>query len=741
MRTALFLAVIFFCSLNIQAQTFSATENTTIPDDGTDISFTINVSGLPSVIDTSFGLETVCLNLDHTWDSDLELKLIAPDGTTFLLFTGIGGDGDNFNYTCLNENAADAIATGTAPFTGTYSPMGDMGLINNGQNPNGIWTLHVYDTYAFADIGFMYSWSITFGDDPAMPTVFDSTTLPIALIDTHGAEIYNEPKTEGDLYIIDNGPGAYNHPTDTNFAYQGKILTELQGFTGPWYPKKNYDFDIVNDSLLEIDTVLLGLPSENDFIFKAEYLDLSLMKNCLTYEMSRRMDRYAPRTKYCELFVNGEYMGVYSLTEKIKRDKNRVDIDKLDYDDVAGDSLTGGYIIEINENYTPNDWNSIYPPINAATCPFPVAYKMVYPQIDSTQPEQLDYIHAYVDSFENALNGVDFLDTLTGYRNFISVRSFIDFMLVNEFSANYDSYGRSTFLYKENISDGGQLNIGPPWDYDRAYAPWTTEGWVWEITHPYWPFPFWWSKFREDPEWVSEVYCRWTSLREDVLSNDAFHAIIDSVQTMIELPAQRNFVKWAELGVTDYDYYVDELKTFVDARLAWMDAALDPDYVVPPDASFTSNQVASYTWDFHAVTSNAEYNWDFGDGTTSTQQSPEHIFPGAGDYTVTLTVNQYYGCSSVSTFVIEVPLDASAILPADFIVYPNPFSNQFTIEIPEADGNYTISIMNMLGETVMVKMARAGEYISIAAGILPAGSYMIRLSNGNKMWYDSVVKR
>ena len=79
MRNILF-AIAAVLSLQISAQSFNAIVNTEIPDDGTDISFDIEVTGLPDVIDTLFGLETVCLNLDHTWDSDLEVKLIAPDG-------------------------------------------------------------------------------------------------------------------------------------------------------------------------------------------------------------------------------------------------------------------------------------------------------------------------------------------------------------------------------------------------------------------------------------------------------------------------------------------------------------------------------------------------------------------------------------------------------------------------------------------------------------------------------------
>ena len=740
MRNILF-SIAAVLSLQISAQSFNAIVNTEIPDDGTDISFDIEVSGLPDVIDTLFGLETVCLNLDHTWDSDLEVKLIAPDGTTFLLFSGIGGDGDNFNFTCLNKYADNNITSGVAPYSGEYIPMGDMGLVNNGQNPNGTWTLHIYDTYAFADIGYVYSWNITFGDEPAKPFNFSSSNLPIIIIDTDGEPIYNEPKTPGQIFIIDNGIGMLNHPSDTAFAYEGKILTELQGFTGPYYPKKNYDFDLLNEAGFEIDTTLLNLPAENDFILKAEYLDYSLMKNALSYEMSRRMGQYAPRTKFCELMVNGEYMGVYSLTEKIKRDENRVDIDKLDPEDIAGDAVTGGYIIEINENGNPNDWNSLFEAINVGTSGLPVAYKMVYPQIDSIQPEQLEYIHNYVDSFEIVLDGPDFLDPENGYRKYIGVKSFIDFMLVNEFSANYDSYGRSTFLYKENISDGGQLKIGPPWDYDRAYAPWTVSGWVWEITHPAWPFPFWWSKFREDPEWVDEVYCRYTSLREDILSDESFQVFIDSIQILLQEPAARNFSKWTELGVTDYNYFVDELSNFMVDRLAWMDDALEPDHVEPPDANYSVSQISFLTYAFDPVTEGASYLWDFGDGTNSTEENPEHTYAGPNSYLVSLIVDQYYGCNAINSSMLDIQIGIEETSQNDFILFPNPFSNQLIIKLNESISNGEVSLINNLGEMILKQKYRSGNEIVLITNLIPTGTYILKIDNRDKQYFETVVKK
>ncbi len=551
------------------AQTFTASFNEWIPDDGSTISRDVDVSGLPEAINGEFGLVQACINIGHPWASDMHVVLQAPDGSNFVLFSGVGGDGDNFTDCCLRGDAADYIFNYSAPFTGTFKPMGDMGVVNNGQNPNGTWRLIIWDTYAFADQGYLYDFSLTFDTGAPVPFGFASSNLPIIKIITDGAVIQSEPKIEATFQIIDNGPGELNYPTDTDFAYEGLIMVELQGFTGPWYPKKNYDFDLVNSMGVELNAPLLGMPAENDWILKAEYLDPTLMYNSIAYEFSRRMGRYAPRTRYCELLLNGEYMGLYNLTEKVKRDDQRVDIARLDADDIAGDSLTGGYIIEMNINGAPGAWNSAYLPINHATNGLPVEFKHVYPKSWEIMPEQHGYIRSYVDSFEWSLHQFNFDDPLSGYRKWIEEESFIDFMLVNEVSTNYDSYGRSTFMYKDRNQNGGELKIGPPWDYDRGFC--CVEGWVWEITHAGWPFPDWWSIFHQDEDFVQQEWCRWTGLREEAWSNGAFMAYIDSLHALVGEAAARNFVRWPELGFADFDGNVANLKQRLADRLEWMD--------------------------------------------------------------------------------------------------------------------------------------------------------------------------
>jgi len=149
--------------------------------------------------------------------------------------------------------------------------------------------------------------------------------------------------------IIDNGPGETNHISDPYNHYDGFIGIEMRGSSTLWFPKKQFAVE-TRDSLGENNNVsLFGMPEENDWIFNAPYTDKSLMRNVLIYKIARDAGRYASRSHYFELVLNGDYRGVYVMLEKIKRDDSRVDIAKLNPDDVSGDDLTGGYIIKIDK--------------------------------------------------------------------------------------------------------------------------------------------------------------------------------------------------------------------------------------------------------------------------------------------------------------------------------------------------------------------------------------------------------
>jgi subtilisin-like proprotein convertase family protein len=162
----LLLSLILVLPFVLKAQTFTNSTGGSVPDNNTEVCFPVTVSGLPSQIDTSFGLSQICINLNHTWDGDLNIKIKAPDGTYIMLSDNNGGSGDNYTNTCFAMNGSSgSIGAGTPPFGGIFVPNQDINGVNNNQNPNGTWYLCVTDEVP-ADFGTLFSFSITFAAHP-----------------------------------------------------------------------------------------------------------------------------------------------------------------------------------------------------------------------------------------------------------------------------------------------------------------------------------------------------------------------------------------------------------------------------------------------------------------------------------------------------------------------------------------------------------------------------------------------
>ncbi|HKR04332.1 MAG TPA: PKD domain-containing protein [Bacteroidia bacterium] len=156
-------AVLPLCALS---QTFTYTGNLSIPDNATEVCLPVVVSGLPTVINSSFGLSGMCFDITHTYDSDLQIRLKSPNGNSIFLANGVGGEFDNFTGTCIAENGVNGfLVNGSAPFTGIWIPLESLNLLNNGQNPNGTWLFCVTDVAA-VDTGSIHSVTLTFSNNP-----------------------------------------------------------------------------------------------------------------------------------------------------------------------------------------------------------------------------------------------------------------------------------------------------------------------------------------------------------------------------------------------------------------------------------------------------------------------------------------------------------------------------------------------------------------------------------------------
>ncbi len=480
---------------------------------------------------------------------------MSPDSTFILLSSGLGGDGDNYFNTCFNGNIDNPIIKASAPFTGVFRPIGDLGAVNNGQNGNGTWRLVILDTWAWADQGTVLNWSITFNNQPSLPIPFESSSLPIVVINTHGQFIPDDPKMMADMGIIDNGPGALNHLTDPFNGYDGKIGIERRGSSSQMFPKRSFGLETWDEAGNDTSVSILGMPEESDWILNANYSDKSLMRNVMTYYLSRKSGQYAPRTRYCELFLNDQYWGIYIMMEKIKRDNDRVDIAKLDPWDTAGIDLTGGYILKIDKGTGGGGegWTSSYPP-PVHPQDQTIYFQYEYPEFADLQPQQIDYIQAYVDTFETVLYDYGQFREVEPH-DYMDLESFADYFILNELSKNVDGYRLSTFFYKDK---GGKLKMGPLWDFDIAWHnadycdAYSYEGWAYRFglvcPDDYWQVPFWWNKLMAYPEYVQTLRCNWEMARLTVISDDSLMAYIDGVADTLAEAQERNFFQWPILG-------------------------------------------------------------------------------------------------------------------------------------------------------------------------------------------------
>ena len=238
------------------------------------------------------------------------------------------------------------------------------------------------------------------------------------------------------------------------------VKTSIRGRgNNTWgYPKKPYAIKL--DSKSEV----LGMPKHKRWVLLANWMDRTLLRNDVAFEMARRIMDWAPRGKFVELFLNGEHQGNYYLCEQIKVDENRVDVDELDEKtDFADESqITGGYLLEYDK-YGPNDEiNYFYSQVQN----YPVTIKEPDEEVITSweHPAYL-YIQGYVNSLEQLLEAdKDSLVCWSEIEGLIDVTSYIDWWLINELVCNGEViHPKSSYMYKKR---DGKLYAGPVWDFD-----------------------------------------------------------------------------------------------------------------------------------------------------------------------------------------------------------------------------------------------------------------------------------
>lgn len=414
----------------------------------------------------------------------------------------------------------------------------------------------------------------------------DSTYLPIIIVETNEYGIpYKRIEVPGEISIIDNGPGKYNKPSDSANSYQGKIEIELRGESSSYFPKQSFDFETQDEDGHDTSIAVLDLPKENDWILQGPYADRSQIRNALIYELGRKTGRWQPRVKFVELILNGEYLGLYNLIEKIKRDSARVNIRKLKEDEIFGNDLTGGYIVKYDKGDT--------------------ELQLVYPKADEIPDEQESYIRDFFSNYHKVLYSDSGLDTVIGYRKYIDIESFLDYTIMSEFSKNCDAYLFSSYMYKDRDDINPGLQFGPLWDFDLCFGNADFQDGD-KINE--WQFDFSWNnrfdhkRLFQDPELVKQFADRWFEARKTYLQTDSVFALIDYLVDTLSEPIARNYQVWPvidkPLFTNAYDIHVykddiDHIKQWITDRTTWIDENIsDLYYPVQNYPSFTNEPLA-----------------------------------------------------------------------------------------------------------------------------------------------------
>ena len=392
------------------------------------------------------------------------------------------------------------------------------------------------------------------------------TTLPLVVVDTYGVEMGRKRKSiEDDSWIDSDTRVSFGGSTD----YDGGSAIRVRGNSSREYDKVGFRLELRDESGQDTDAELLGMPEEADWVLSGPYSDKTLMRNHLIYTLSRDIGHYSPRTAFVELFVVDDnrqpstkhYRGVYVLTERIEKDKERVPLQD------------GGWLLK-------RDW--IDDDVFVKTPVFNDKLIIEHPK-DATKAQK-DEIRAWLGEVEAQVESGDLSQ--------VDLVSFVDHMLLVELARNVDGYVLSTWMYRDL---NGSLAMGPLWDFNGSlgnadyFESWRTKGWHYD--NPEFPadnrngFELY-ARLLQEPAFLDLRAERWQMHRQGALSDEAVMARIDEAEAELAEAVDRNFEKWPVLGEyvwpnddgaedrSSWNQEIGYLRAWTLDRMAWMDAEL-----------------------------------------------------------------------------------------------------------------------------------------------------------------------
>lgn len=411
-------------------------------------------------------------------------------------------------------------------------------------------------------------------NSPAHRATFQST-LPILVMTTHtnrGVTAAKNTSVTFALYEPINGRASLFNPPNWTTRGAAKVRgssTQDESGKSAWAIEWRDEFDA------DKKAPILGLPAESEWVLYAPNIfDPPLIHNPFVHQLSREIGQYSSRTRFVEVYYNkggqltsNQWWGIYVLEEKIAVSKNRLDIGKLQPEDVTLPDVSGGYVFKI-DRLDPGDTGFSAALQGAVAYVEPKEYEIRSPQRDP----QEQYVKKFFADFGNSLKAPNWQDPEKGYRAFIDLPQWIDFHVVEVLSGSVDSMVLSTYFHKPK---NGKLMFGPHWDFDRALG--STDGRdlnprVWN-TGPF--FNGWMGRVLSDCDawqlWVD----RWQDLRKNHFAVTNFNRLINELADPLRPSEPREVRRWGfRPRGGSYTTELNQMRSWLANRVSFIDGQM-----------------------------------------------------------------------------------------------------------------------------------------------------------------------
>ncbi|HEL0709555.1 TPA: CotH kinase family protein [Streptococcus equi subsp. zooepidemicus] len=414
-----------------------------------------------------------------------------------------------------------------------------------------------------------------------------SSHLPIISIDTHHQQVPEQREYEGETKrqktikttVSLRDQLDREHSLSESPRLSLTALIAYRGNSSRHFDKKSLKLRFINKSAKPKAVSLAGMSKESEWVLHGPFLDRTLVRNYLSYNIAGEIMTYAPNVRYCELVVDHQYCGLYLAVESIEQGRHRVNIEKSDRK-----SDKTPYILVWDRRHKAKQALDHY--VSYTNQAGLSSLDIKYPSLHRLTPKQKQFIEKDISHIEKLLYSYD----LKQYTDYLDQESFADYFIINEFFRNIDAGKFSTYLYKD-LRDKLKLVV---WDFNNAFDN--------QIEAPYDEADFtlsdapWFCMLLKDPSFVKLVVTRYHQLRQNVLSTDYLIKYIDATVAFLGPAIQRNYHKWgyvftvpsrsdatnylvpASRNYRSYEASVKQLKDFIRRRGRWLDKHIETLY-------------------------------------------------------------------------------------------------------------------------------------------------------------------